>query len=519
MSDSDEEVIIEDEDEYINDNEYQNYGMSQQYQEFDTSIRIFDSYLPFYDVGHIDWTVSFHIPHTVLPLSLQAVCGFHKNPILLDFKFTLNYSWKKSPVELNFEHPDFHKNYVGNSLVQVVVHDFFKESYAPKKDYKSRAYIFKPSGHADRSKTSNLVSEGFDENCAENALVLCKNDIKTARDFLLTGKLPVQATRIPVTYQECPLVYLVLEIVEAFLDLNDHCCICRQPLGVSGIKPSICQNRLCACSFNEIGVGTSVAQEIRRDPIAADLLVSMYSAAYNTNYFNPAPPSDIHNFSNILFERLPNMQSLASRAQTDQELTNIIGKDVLSLLRWILLSNKSHLITLPDKFKLVNASGYQFLSLISSPGAELDFEKYKSKYGSCFLWHGSGGDRWYSITRNGLKNMSNVQGGVIHGAAYGPGIYLAHDSSTSFGYVQHLSNKYRNSCLGRSFPLISLCEIANVPELKSFGNIRTLIKEEACVVRFLFAGGNFQWDTIRNPPSKVPSLQDILETQGGSVKS
>ena len=51
-----------------------------------------------------------------------------------------------------------------------------------------------------------------------------------------------------------------------------------------------------------------------------------------------------------------------------------------------------------------------------------------------FLWHGSSGERWHSIFRNGLKNMSNID--CANGASYGPGIYLAKDPSMSLSYLK-----------------------------------------------------------------------------------
>jgi hypothetical protein len=52
---------------------------------------------------------------------------------------------------------------------------------------------------------------------------------------------------------------------------------------------------------------------------------------------------------------------------------------------------------------------------------------------NCFCRFGN----WHSILRCGLKNYSGTKF-QTHGTAYGNGIYLAADSSTSLGYAQNV---------------------------------------------------------------------------------
>jgi len=58
----------------------------------------------------------------------------------------------------------------------------------------------------------------------------------------------------------------------------------------------------------------------------------------------------------------------------------------------------------------------------------------KKKFGSWFLFHGSGLNNWYSIIWNGLRNLSNT-GMMTAGAVYGEGIYSAWDFGTASGYA------------------------------------------------------------------------------------
>lgn len=106
------------------------------------------------------------------------------------------------------------------------------------------------------------------------------------------------------------------------------------------------------------------------------------------------------------------------------------------------------------------------MTLMTAPQAEGEFQdkKRKNNLKSILIWHGSGGDRWHSIIRNGLMNMSNKD--CIHGAAYGPGIYLAADYTTSLSYAQPVRNLYRNSCLGQNLSCLALCEVVPVRSYK-----------------------------------------------------
>ena len=98
-----------------------------------------------------------------------------------------------------------------------------------------------------------------------------------------------------------------------------------------------------------------------------------------------------------------------------------------------------------------------------------------------------------------MSNTPEMSGG----AAHGPGIYLAEDSSISMGYAHAAHNPYSASQLGNILQIISLCEVARVPgdqvvlvggrDVTLHGrlnagarSIATLTMEEALVVRMMF---------------------------------
>ena len=480
-------------------------------------IYTYNAFMYYNPAQYIKGIIFLKLPRDFLPLSDQVVYDFVKNETLLNISIGLqNYSWTQRPKFYNIEHPLFKKNYIGTTLVEDAFKNFFSPNYKPKQGYRSIPYLLTPSGQPNQEKLNQLCQSGFDRIKASNALVLCSNDLNKAINFLKTGELQNQKTRPDFEYETCPLIYLVLEIADCFLDIHDHCCICRKKL-TPGLKPCICDSNFCIFQFSQIGVGASILNEISRDVFAADLLFSIFSAAIFSNYFNPAPPlSDLNKLKTIA-HNLPSML-LLSRCENEQMLKKTIGdEDSYEVLRWVLFSNRSHLITLKDNFKLNQFdTDFQFLSLISTPEAERTFKALKNKYGSTYLFHGSPAYNWHSIFRNGLKNASGTEM-QRNGAALGPGIYFAKQSQTSFFYAPSAQNLYSKSLFGENIKILALCEVANVPELKNHGWAFTLTREEACIVRFLFVNGNYDIDILKEPPKNIPKLNDILNAKAEEI--
>ena len=460
------------------------------------------------------------IPTSILPLSMQAVYGFYREKTLLNLKIKLAEScnWREKPVLLEFSNPFFGQNFIGKPLIQDVFNKFFSHEYSTGLLYRSYPFVFPSTIAPDPHMLQILLSHGIERSIAENALSQCNNNLHQAQEFILTGKKPDYII-MESLYDKCPLAYLVLEIAEAFFDVQDHCCICRKDLESPGIKPSTCQNPVCVFAFEQLGVGNSVYQEIARDPYAADLLVSVFSTALGTSYLVPSPPMELLNEAKHVLSTLPSMIDITRFFHNDTEMIKKLGQKTVDLLRWILLSNRSHIITLPNALKLreIPQQSIQFLSLISTPEAEKDFMALEKKYRSMYLWHGSSGDRWYSILRNGLKigTGTNLQ---QNGHAFGKGIYFARDSSVSCGYVKPAINQYTNSCLPKNFSLLSLCSIAKVKSLKTHGWAYTITDESAVVVRFLFTvPPYFPCDIVSRPPRYVPTLDDFLRYTGAQL--
>ena len=452
---------------------------------------------------------TFIIPTKFLPLTLQSVSGFTVSDVLLNITVELNdFRWDKLPRYIDVKHPIYGKAYVGSTLVNETIKNFFSPFYKPQKSYRSATYLITPPGEANLKYLKILESEGYDIDVCRNLLITCNNDFNKTKELISTG---LELTnQVPISYKECPIIYLLLEISESFLDLSNHCCICRSKLFESGIKPTACNKELCQFSICELGIGNRIYQELVRDPDAADLLITTFAAAMETNYLNPSPPMFNQSESIEILKSLPSVQNMIDQCSNDNELNSFLGLNSISLLKWIILSNRSQLIKLDLNLCLPEfPNTIQFMSLLSSPEKEDKFRKLKQQYGSMFLFHGSTLDRWHSIIRNGLINATGTKY-LQNGSALGPGIYFARSSSTSIGYSRSGENKYKNSKFPKNTSIISLCEVAKVPELKDHGWAHTLTNENAVIVRFIFVDLQVTLDTISNPIKKIPTLKEVL---------
>jgi len=478
--------------------------------------------------------VELDIPLYFLPLCLQVVYGFRGHETLLHVELELNsFDWRRPPVLADIRHPVQGIRYVGRPLVVSVVEGFFSSEYRPRSRYRAQGLLLAQTSANNTPAVASLVRQGFARNVASKALLLCGNNVADAAKMLRTGGFASEC-ELDVDYENCPLLYLVLEIAEVFVDLPNHCCICGAAMP-AGLKPSVCSGRMCNFQLAEIGVGNSVVEEVKRDPSVADLFVSVFAAASRGRFLHPAPPM---RHDAAVVRAIPPMAALAGQFRNDAELQVAIGDDAIALLRWILLSNRSHLISLSGDLEIPEFNSCrQFMTLISSPESEEVFNELKREFGSVFLWHGSSIDRWHSILRTGLKNGTGTPL-QQNGAARGSGIYLAVDSFVSRMYSRPGAFDWPNSALGASPRLLALCEVAQIPaedttivihrqsdgkdvtvsgRLAGHGSVYTCTMEEACVVRCVVANPDYGSPMFRHATPRIPTLEEVLERQAGHV--
>ncbi|KAK4936475.1 hypothetical protein LTR10_022638 [Elasticomyces elasticus] len=157
-----------------------------------------------------------------------------------------------------------------------------------------------------------------------------------------------------------------------------------------------------------------------------------------------------------------------------------ISESALNLLRWIIASNRSCIVQVgevvgdKDGKKCTGADdrvegmdGYmQFRFAQGAPDKEKRFndcvkaaaKTTGTQYPTLFAWHGSQLGNWHSIVRQGLRFDE-----VVHGRAYGDGVYMSRYAATSLGYSNNFPfDDWKPSMLqiARAF---SLNEVVNNP--------------------------------------------------------
>lgn len=473
--------------------------------------------------------ITIRIPTSILPISVSEVNGFYNSPYLVECKFNLNEkdTYAEYPKEYEFTNPSYGSKFPGSVLLKNRFRNFFKLSYEPQVVYKCQNYVLAPEITTDQSKINErvacLVDEGFSEKAAKKALLFCSYDLDQARDFLITGLLQQRSFPIPVSYTECPLFYLILEMCEAFFDMEDSCCVCGRKLGVFNLKPACCNQSSCQFSFVNLGVGSNIIGEIKRDPLATDFIIALAGAAFkapaNPPVFDPSPESQNIYFNESFFETLPSMKQICNQCNTDSDLIRLIGINSYEILRFFILANKAQLITLPSDLQTsVNVNSTQFLITSVSPESELIFREKREKFGVKWFWHGSHAERWYRILHTGLKDLGRTDYQLNGGPWYGDGIYMSDSFSVSLSYCTPACNIYKNSKLPKNMYVISLVENADVKELSGpvAPNEYTQKDDSACITRVLFLIDNksnyIDFNTLQNPP-KVPSLPEVLSHQ------
>ena len=149
------------------------------------------------------------------------------------------------------------------------------------------------------------------------------------------------------------------------------------------------------------------------------------------------------------------------------------------LMAYIFATNRTTIKELlPHEKVVTNTPEYfrQFILTSSDPNKERIFMQSKQKKGSFFCWHGSSMENWYSILRNGLRNLSNSHM-MTAGAAYGQGIYASANFATSYGYSTRYSagpKHWSKSQLGNYY-VIAIVEIIDVPEYKKDANCNIVV--------------------------------------------
>eukprot|EP00698_Gefionella_okellyi_P012841 TRINITY_DN3488_c0_g1_i1.p1 TRINITY_DN3488_c0_g1~~TRINITY_DN3488_c0_g1_i1.p1 ORF type:complete len:698 (+),score=128.31 TRINITY_DN3488_c0_g1_i1:1408-3501(+) len=384
------------------------------------------------------------------------------------------------------------------------------------------------------------IEMGFDELPSMCCLKHTNNDVIAAVQIMTSDELPhiIEALQAHLydDYQESDLVmtkpidfkghtdsFLMtsLHILDWFIGTcNLHCIICDNLLKYGGLKPSICERALCNFSYEQYGLGSDLAAEVRYAPELIDMLISFACASTKGRTpevnFDPYPlgvrvdlkafgksgelsfgesksTKDFAMISKVL-DAMPSLDEMRKHAISPESLKAYLdGIHPLCypLLRWLISSNRAHMQLLPPG-KQIKGMGtkWQFLMLTAPAEKEAKFRAAKEQYGSHYAFHGSSIWNWHSILRIGLKNFSNTSR-MTAGAAYGPGIYLAGNSSISAGYMG-AGVGWSKSVFGhQNLSCIAIAEVIKQKSYDKGGGIFVVPNEDHVVTRYfhVFSGG------------------------------
>lgn len=215
---------------------------------------------------------------------------------------------------------------------------------------------------------------------------------------------------------------------------------------------------------------------------------------YNFN-FDELSEQEQNNAIIDLLDTLPSVMAMRRHLErqghspdsTLRHFPRRIPNPALNLLRWIVASNRSCILQVDEigeEDTLVHGrpedrvggmeNWIQFRFAQGAPDKEKRFndcvktqaQVTNTKYPTLFAWHGSGIGNWHSIIRSGL-----LYDEVIHGRAFGNGVYMSNHAQTSLGYCSGPwsrlggvpNSQWRSSAL-KITNVLSLQEVVNHPE-------------------------------------------------------
>ena len=195
---------------------------------------------------------------------------------------------------------------------------------------------------------------------------------------------------------------------------------------------------------------------------------------------------------------------ILKKYDSDLDLYNHIGEIGYSFIKFTIKSNNTmiyngNLISSNDVYDIIkqntpNYSNDEDNQLINDIGDNIENlvqfsvvhsqqveNKFKKAKTTCYLYHGSKQENWYSIMRNGLKVGSNDNKLLINGAVHGNGIYLSNAINFSLTY----SNSENI--------IIGVCQVMETREKwKKAENIYVIPDEKNVILKYLLVLNNTQ---------------------------
>ncbi|KAF0972282.1 hypothetical protein FDP41_009185 [Naegleria fowleri] len=304
------------------------------------------------------------------------------------------------------------------------------------------------------------------------------------------------------------LTYLFLRIPTCHkfcCNCDDHI-DCYDMLSTEHRKPIICTRFKCQFEYIELGVcntipisicPSSIHTDINENGDVVDIMISMsYSAATSSRrdiIFDPFPEmfntsSSSKNYDAVVkaLDLIPSVAQMKEHCETESDIKKFLHPNAYQILKWLLSTNRCALVRMPEKKRIKEMqTDYQYIMMMDNPEKAATFAQNRKKYGSYWAFHGSAVENFHSILRKGLVNASNTKL-MTTGAAYGPGIYMARESSTSFGYSRVGSSWSKSQFVNsNTLRCIMICEVVKAPGVPTVASPYYVVKEaEHVTTRF-----------------------------------
>ncbi|KAL0485951.1 mono-ADP-ribosyltransferase [Acrasis kona] len=394
-----------------------------------------------------------------------------------------------------------------------ILHPFTNnEPIDPDLEYDSKLDIVKQHNYTQQEEKikfiSSLIIKSKTSYAKSLCLYFCNMDPITANQMFV--KAGGQDANNTSTVSNNVLMELYAYLMIRLTSLCNDCCICDHSIKIPLLsnKPTICTRFKCQFDFVELGICNSipiticpstVSNDILENYYIVDVLISMcYTAAKskrNEKIFDPFPPQYIDkknnskNHSNVVkaIDQLPSVSHMKKHSSTEFDLMKFLGQDRYELVKWILSVGRPALVKMPKGRKIkAMMTEHQYMVMMDSPEKSANFKEMRRKWGSFFAFHGSSTENWHSILRRGLVNASKTAL-MTNGMAYGEGVYMAEDSTTSLSYAHHGDGWARSELTRGKFKCMAIVEVIKHPHVPQIPNPYYVVKDSNYLsLRFFF---------------------------------
>jgi ubiquitin-protein ligase len=269
----------------------------------------------------------------------------------------------------------------------------------------------------------------------------------------------------------------LIELVE-ILKIYNYCFNCGNMLDfLNDSKFMSCDNveclNICNSSFLDDNSITSEFQKYKNSPNESvlDFIISTAYWSLESNrreiIYNPQPlyikimaEQNNKTLWKLLDDCITNypihkILPILKKHDSDQDLYNEIGEIAYAFIKFTIKSNNTMifadtLIGSDDIYNVLKEDQITDLNVDKTADMIVDNllkmkqynvvhsqiieNKFKKAQNTCYLYHGSRQENWYSIMRNGLKIGSTDNKLLVNGAVHGTGIYLSDIINFSITY-------------------------------------------------------------------------------------